>query len=290
MTISNHIPDSELDLLDIEWEFIESASDDALLQQELVKWCNNRNEILSTIICYSNDDANINIALGLPRVFFDKNIPIWLHVKTEYSLSAFLKDSRYKNIVPWGMLDRVPPPNEWIDSTAKNLNYFFRTMNYETCKNDMYANTNQKLCEEIDRYWDTLSIEFKINYENDALGIPSFIRCMRKEAELGNVKLAEKETDFLKGCGMDVYKRLEHVRWLTSVLLRGFRPLTAELKKEYEEAGSNNIKRELKQQFYHPYIVSFENLRPYMVKIDEAVVEFYFYLATKEENKDDNGI
>ena len=290
MTISSHVPDNELDLLDIEWEFIESASDDALLQNKLVEWCNSRNEILTTVICNSNDAVNINIAMGLPRVFFDNNIPIWLHVKTEYSLSAFLIDSRYNNIIPWGMLDKFPEPNKWIDSTAKLLNYFFSTMDYETCRNDKYTNENQQLYEEIDHYWNSLSIEFRINLENETLGIPSIIRCMRKEAEIENVQLRDQEATLLYGIGMDVYKRLEHIRWLTAVLLRGFRPLTSEIKKEYEAAGRNtSIKRELRQHFYHPDIDSYEKLSPHMVKIYEAIVEFYFYLANKDGKKRNYG-
>ena len=261
---TNHVPDAGLDILDIEWEFRESAADDILLQQELVGWCTDENEILTSVICHDNDAANINIALGLPRLFFDKNIPIWLHVKTEFSLSSFLSDSRYNNIVPWGMLDKYPPSDMWINTTAKLLNYYFETMDYATYKNDKYTNFDQQMYEEMERYWNTLSIEQRMNSE-----------------------LVDIKDEILHSYGIkDVYGKLEHVRWVTSMLLRGFRPLTADLKKEYEETGKDfRETRKLRRQFYLPYIDSFDNLPSNIKKIDEAIVDFYLFLAINEEKK-----
>lgn len=268
ISISTHKPDSDQDLMDIEWEFIESVPDDILLQEELSQVCLNENEILTAIVCNENDSKNINIALGLPRVFFDNNIPIWLYLKSDFSLSRYLTGSRYDSIVPWGMLDSYPEQNGWIESTAKLFNYFYSTMDYNTYKNDHYSKASE---EEINMDWNHLSIEMRINTINDTLGLPSILRCMKGQ-DINNRKLTH------------IYERVEHVRWMTSALLRGFRPLPPDLKKEYETNNRNiQYRRELRKQFYHPDIDNYERVREDLHEINISTIKFYKDLADKWE-------
>ena len=269
--VYTHEPDEGHDLLDIEWEFIESVPDDILLQDELCKLCYNKKEILTSIICNNNDAKNINIALGLPRDFFDNNIPVWVYVKSDYSLSTYLRGSRYSNVVPWGMLDSFPVNNSWLDSTAKLTNYFYETMDYNTMENSKYINATKG---EIDFVWNRLPLEYRITIINDAVGVPSMLRCMIELLSSNSNKIFES----------DVFEKVEHVRWLTSVLLRGFRPLTPEMKQDFIESGERTKRKELTRLFYHPDIDNYDNL-PHMEKINHSTIEFYRYLAENWNNK-----
>ena len=269
--IYTHEPDEGLDLLDIEWEFIESVPDDILLQNELSKLCYNKKDILTAIICNNNDSENINIALGLPRDFFDNNIPVWVYVKSDYSLSTYLRGSRYSNVVPWGMLDSFLMDNSWLDSTAKLINYFYCTMDFNTFRNNKYINATK---EEIDIEWNHLPLEYRITTINDTVGIPSMLRCM--------IELLSSNSNSI--FDSDIFERVEHVRWLTSILLRGFRPLTPEMKQDLIESGERGKRTELKRQFYHPDIDYYDNL-PNMAEINHSTIEFYRYLAENWNNK-----
>ena len=259
VSLIQHKPKNNLDLMEIEWEFIESVSDDVLLQSELSDLCDNENEILTIVVCYDNDAKNINTALGLPRKFFDLSIPIWLHVKSDYSLSNMLLDSRYDNISIWGMVSDFKT-DSWYESTAKLINYYYCTMDFNNLTNENYHLADK---EKVENSWNQLTMELKMDIINNVWGLTSMFICM---PELG-------KEHFISDESISILERMEHVRWVTSVVLRGFRPLTEKQKEEL--AKNHQIKRELKRQFYHADIDYYDNCDATLCMINKAIIRLY---------------
>ena len=270
--IYKHVPEEDHDFLDIEWEFIESVPDEFLLQEELSKYVESESSLLSVVVCGHDENQNVSIALGLPKVFFDKSIPVWLYTRSETSLRSFFENSRYDNIMPWGMLNIYTTQEFWEEIAAKHLNYFFENTfgeDKETTDEDNYR---------IENAWEKLPLEMRSATITNATAIPVFVGSMKNWSYVENGFALDDDE-------IEVFAHLEHIRWSVCALLRGYRPLDKETEDKYYSTGGNfrDIAFTLKKQFYNSYICKYENIKDRtMGRIDREIVKYYQQLVYKQ--------
>lgn len=270
--ICKHIPKEEHDFLDIEWEFIESIPDDVLLQNELNKFANCESSLLSVIVCGQDEKQNVSIALGLPKTYFDKSIPVWLYTRSETPLRTFFENTRYDNIMPWGMLNCYTTQDFWEETAAKHLNMFFKRNLEEGNSVTSYDK------HDAEKAWEELTLEKRSEAIISASAIPVFIGSMENWSyDVKGFDISEEE--------LEIFTQLEHIRWSVCALLRGYRPLDKETEERYYLPGTDyyRISDTLRKQFFNQYICKYENIRnEFIGKINRELVKYYQELIYKQ--------
>ncbi len=272
-TLYEHTPKEDLDFLDIEWNFIEAQYDDALLFKELIKYAKDKSSLLSVVVCGNNEPHNVGVALGLPKIFFDEAIPVWLYTRSDTSLRNYLENTRYDNIVTWGMPGSYPTQELWEESAAKHLNVFISKYFERGGELEFVSDKD-----ESEKAWESLSIDNRSATIINAAAAPVFVGSMTDWNYNNNqVRINDKE--------IEVFAQLEHVRWAVCTLLRGYRPLDRDTENEHFVNGGDfhAIMKNLRKQFYNPYICKYENLRSgYKKDLNRAIIHFYRSIIYKE--------
>lgn len=269
--VDYHFPKTENDFLDIEWEFIESIPDETSLQELLGTFCDENNDFLTVVVCNSDESKNASIALGLPKTYYDKSIPIWLYSKAKSTLADYLSMSRYSSIRQWGMVEEGLDWEQWDESSAKLLNYFYMTFDYK----EMVDLNQIPVITEAEDYWERLSVEFKMNTISYLSGVPTMFCCSLEGVhEDTQVKLDDQE--------LPIFAELEHIKWVTCRLLFGYRPLEKKARDAFLQSSDKSALREFQRKhFYHFDIVPYKDLRPSTQKIQLETIKFYMQVLNK---------
>lgn len=242
----NHHPSKDNDFIDIEWNFIETNNNDRKTHKMLVNYLQEKTN-LSVFVCEQDSTKGVNISLNLPKLYYEKNIPVWVYSHNSFNINEYMKGSRYDNIRIWGMSEDISLEKECIEETfAKYLNYYM--------KNDFDSNANT--INIINNTWMRKSIDERYRDIDTASCAISIIKCL-KLGNNGKKKMNEDELHLFMS-------KVEHIRWCISQLLDGYRPLTKQQKEMLSgitnKKDIDKTRMELKKEFYHPYIKPFESL------------------------------
>ena len=131
------------DMLDVDFEFVEGGLSDDFYDSS---------DITTVAICYDDPQQNITLGLNLPENIYGKdNVSVWVYQPTSGDLGKYLKNSRYKNVVTFGMSgDLLDIRNKKNTQIAKRINHYFRR-----CNEAQIDYSNQRL---IEMEWEELSI------------------------------------------------------------------------------------------------------------------------------------
>lgn len=251
--LDTHHPPLKDDLTDIEWEFVESIADDSMVQDMLALLCMDRKEYVTVFVCGHNEVENINIALGLPKIYFDTNIPIWLYAKKDYSIGEYLSGSRYDNIYTWGRAGGIKLDGSMIEKAAINLVKF---------EDEMFG-ANGVIS------WQNDFIDTKQDKFDVVTAIPITVESMKNYSENDNDFILEQDE-------IDLYAQVEHVRWIVSKLIAGYRPTSRDFEKDIADFSNNTLYRHtLKKHFFNEYITHFRNIEDDISNYDKQYIEYY---------------
>lgn len=249
--LDTHQPPVKDDLTDIEWEFVESIADDSILQDMLAILCMDRKEFVTVFVCGHNEVENINIALGLPKIYFDTNTPIWLYAKKDYSIGEYLSGSRYDNIHTWGRAGGIKLDGSVIEKAAISL-VEFETSSYSANR---------------DTSWQRISIDLKQDKFDEVTAIPIMIESMRDYSE----------------DEINIFVQQEHIRWVVSKLIAGYRPTERDFEKEIEFEDQSMYRDTLKKHFFNRFITHYKNLDCEIKSYNRRYIEYYihYWLSTR---------
>lgn len=272
ISISENVPN--IDFLDIEWDFIESDHNDSLLHKELMKFCGCEQAILSIFVCSQDSSKGINLALNLPKIIFDKSVPVWVYSHSGYNINDYMSGTRYDNILTWGMIDDVSPKEEWEEYSAKYLNYYFK--NTGQGYQDFITDNNQYM--QVLQAWDMLSIDNKQRAVDEMSGVPSIVGSIESwSREKESLQILEEE--------LEMMAQTEHIRWCVCELLDGYRPITVEqqhILEEYQLYNNYEYRRNLIKEFYHPDIKPYYQLESYKRDLDKDIILFYCWIINAQ--------
>ncbi len=145
--------------LDVEFEFYEADISDFAIRKQLEEWSSDSNRLLTIAICQPSASQSMATGTYLPNNLYDTDVPIWIYQPTYGDLGHYLKGSRYKNIVTFGMSgENIDVCNEDITKKAMRINHYIKNYNNGTVEYD-----NNRL---IDIEWQECKMYEKWEYIN----------------------------------------------------------------------------------------------------------------------------
>lgn len=243
----NYSPEVGKDFLDIEFEFIEADIESTMMRNKLTEWTTDPKQYLTVAICFESSHHSIATALYMPDAVTDNCIPVWVYQPAQGDLAAYLKGSKFSNIVSFGMSGQEI--SNRINSKdilyAQRLNHFYWHLKEP---NEDYSDTNKMIeewnCGRIYERWSSLY---------NVAAIPTKLR------GIGGIENLESNIEILS--------KVEHNRWNVEKLLMGFRSTSTE-EHENVNAKGKPEKDRLKALFIHDDIRPFDQLDASTADID----------------------
>lgn len=156
---------------DVKFEFVEGDLSIETIRQDISKKACNSQLTTTIAICYNDSRHNITMGINLPNNVYEEksNVHIWVYQPTSGDLGKYLKGSRYKNVITFGMSgNKLDIRNEENIFKAKLINHYFYR---ENDSNIDYSNLFL-----IDKEWEAISISDRWSYIRRAEFIPFLLQ------------------------------------------------------------------------------------------------------------------
>ena len=244
------------DFVDIEWEFVKSDIDSTILREKLNLWASSDRQILTLVLCYEDDEANIASALKLPQEIATHETPVLIRTSNAAMLQM-LCSKKIPGLVPFGMKDYSFDVDMPLITMAKSINYV-----YDCCYNDNYTtessakdilvpiSINQQKAEES---WKMLSNAKRWSNIYHAMTVGYKMRSLGYTIQDWNTlySLSAQEIANLA--------EVEHNRWSVEELFLGYRPANDSEQKTIENDISQ--KKIFRDKFVHFDLRAYKDLR-----------------------------
>ena len=276
--ITTHVPKEGYDFLDTEWDFIESDYNDVYLHHVIEDYCLLEKSILTFFICDENSKESIKQALNLPKIIYDKYIPVWVYSRYRYNINDYMRGTRYDNVMTWGMVDEIIVKEEWEEYSAKYLEYYYETydyMSYEIDENAWEDRVfNERNYGEIMNNWNRLPIDIKQANIESMSAVPSIVGSLSSwTPDTSSISIDPHEAE--------IFSVVEHTRWCTCRLIDGSRVVSVDMRSQIEAELENrkNLseldRRQLLKEFSNPSIKPYQLLPASIHKLDLHIIKFY---------------
>ena len=283
------------DFLDVEFEFIKGDVYSSQIQKLITKWASDETQLLSLIFAMRDSRHNMSIAMNLPDVVYERNVPVFvrqntsskflekLHEKsTKPRKKIIIKDNeaeeipqkgRYANLYPFGMTDIIFDVDKRSQKIAECIHHM-----YSKCEELQWARipTHEEIqnCtwDEIHKKWISLPIALQWSNLYCAYNIAyriHTIKTMRK-SDHDITEITDKEVEILA--------RVEHDRWNVEKLLLGYRK-PSETEDYYSESNFINGKKVKAMKNAHKEMFIHCDIRPYteldnIQEIDKEIIRY----------------
>lgn len=213
------------DFVDVEWEFVDSSVNDAVVRGKLKEWVLSESRQLTIVVSNDDDDTNLSQCVSLPNEIYERGIPVMVRQRQSGLSDSIKSVARYKNVYPFGMLDCGYDVTLPLVKMAKLLNYF-----YDCSYNDKKGVPTVLPREEVDEAWRKVQ-SYKMRFSN----IYNVMTISTKMHTLGH---DDKDVERFYALTSDEIRSLaetEHNRWSVERLIMGSRPCTDEEQKTIRE-------------------------------------------------------
>lgn len=248
------------DFLDVEFEFIKGNAESASIQNYLREVVSDDNCLTTIMICLKDPSLNMEIGLSLPNEIYDKEIPVFICLRSSEALLTMLNRtgyndnySKYSHLYPFGMLENCYDLDYDKLELAQWINYKYSS--------PTETDTPQSL-------WHQLPI---------ALQWSNFYNAYSRDFKLRSFGINDRQ--ILSDTDIELLCMVEHNRWCMEKLLLGFRKPTHEEQAEIDrggevmEAGKRvSVKDWYKSHFIHSDLVPNEQLKKESLMHDRAVI------------------
>lgn len=212
----NFVPEVEFgDFLDVEWEFIDGTINSEFVRNRLVDAGKDNKQKLALAICGEKSSENLDIALHLPQEIYESNIPVAVY-QSEHSelLDKAVSTGMYGNIRCYGeAYDGSDALLQTRSARGKRVNYLYARV---------YGSANAVSPDEA---WAGLSFAHKMSSIASANSIPMKLRTF-------DIVPSSDAIDALSQERLDILSEVEHRRWMSTVLLMGYRAATISERKD----------------------------------------------------------
>lgn len=258
MTEKSVITGNDSELLDIEFEFVETDPQNMTFLQRLEEWSNDDNQFLSIAICGDGDTYNNQLGYSLPQSVYMKEVPVFLYQKKLYQSRAC--HPIYNSIQTFGYDDiGISTDSEEI-RWGKYVNYIY----HQLYGNDAVA-TGAEMRADAERLWNSLSIDKRWSNIYNASSLWYKLRGVGIE----NVRQLASKMDVVHD-RVDVLSEVEHNRWNVEQLIHGYRPTTPS---EHQDILKNpSLKKVYKQNYIHDDIRPYSELDNYTKSKDKELI------------------
>lgn len=203
------------DFVDVEWEFVDGTIHHPEVCKKIESWSKNRCQQLTVFVCHDDDEKNLSESVALPRVIYEKEIPVIVQQRSNGLTDALLRSAIYKNVRPFGMKDCGYDVTLPLVQLAKYLKYF-----YDCSYSNIGVPTELPL-KQVERAWNEEK-SFKMRFSNiyNVMTIATKMRSLGHDAEDADTfyALTQEEIESLA--------ETEHNRWSVERLIQGVRACT----------------------------------------------------------------
>jgi len=270
---------SKTKFTDIELEFVQGRVESPEVREEIKKWTNATDKLLTIAVCFSHSPVSIAAGLYLPDEVYDREIPVFICQETSACTLSLLSNShKYKNVKPFGMLDDAYDLEKINSLLPKIVKYAYD----QTNENKLIDKIEDKatLEENWKNHWkasdNITALKFSNIYNANTIGIKSRSLNILVGQQLSNDQI-------------NLLARIEHNRWNIEKLLMGYRACTLEEEKNIKDKVYT--KQYYRDKFIHNDIRSYEDIKEddkriqaseYDISISKA---FPFMLKEYEQSK-----
>ena len=250
----------DADFLDVEFEFIKGNVESTAIQNYLKDMAINEDRLTSVFVCLKEASHNMVVGLSLPNEIYDREIPVFIRLKSSEALLTMLnqsggdgKYSKYSNLYPFGMLENCYDLDYDKLELAQWINYSYASPTDKDTPASLWRQLPIAL--QWSNFYSAYSRDFKLrSFEGALQGVLS-------------------ETDIERLC------MVEHNRWCMEKLLLGFRKPHQEEQAMIDrremifEAGREiKVARWYKNRFVHSDLVPNEQLDKDSIMHDRDVI------------------
>ncbi|MCQ2188413.1 MAG: hypothetical protein MJZ00_00625 [Paludibacteraceae bacterium] len=268
----------DADFLDSHFEFIKSNAHSPLLRKYIEECADDKNDVLSIMLCYDDPDYNLQVGQNFPfNVYFQAAgvppVPVYVRQYMSRKLVDELRTSeKFRNFYPFGMYTEHHRINETDELRSKAINLTYNQCYkkgddvYDSDGNIFLADLSDKT--ELEEKWSVIqtSLQWSNAYCLDCFYMRR--RNMGDEEDHLKMRYHKDDPDLL------MMAEVEHYRWTTEKLLMGFR------KPSEDEMQNLMVDEELKlyykkKRFVHLDIQSYQKLKrvdPKTFKYDAIIV------------------
>lgn len=137
--------ENDVDGLDVEFDFYETDISNLSMRNKLAEWSADPKQMLTIAICQPKAAQSLAAGIYLPDSIYHQNAdtPIWIYQPTFGDLGNYMKGSRYKNVVTFGMSgESLDVCNETIIGWSMRINHYLKNR-----KNGVVNYSNSRLIE-----------------------------------------------------------------------------------------------------------------------------------------------
>ncbi len=120
---------------DIEFELLNQSTEDAATRDFLIKLVQDDKQITTIVVCISDPDESISVALSLPQEVMNADVPILIRQETRCGLSDLvakvIKENKWKDIRFFGMLHECFGLDSRSDILPQLIHENYRNLNQE---------------------------------------------------------------------------------------------------------------------------------------------------------------
>ena len=187
-----HYPNSDKAQLDFEFEFVEGKLSDENVRHIISQTVGFLQQSTTIALCYDNPQQNITMGLNLPNIVYEdfSKTRIWVYQPTFGNMGYYLRSSRYKNVITFGMLgEDLDIRNTKNIDKAKLINHYFRHQNDTNIK---YSDTDIIKIE-----WKQIDISKRWSYIRCAEFIPFLSKYKNDESKMSIMEHKRNAVDVL---------------------------------------------------------------------------------------------
>lgn len=245
------------DFVDVEWEFVDGGIENIVVQDKLVSWAESAEQLLSVAICHDDDNRNLSEMRIAGDLLQKYELPIYVRQRNSRIVGTVGDSFRYRNVLPFGMLDNGYDVTLPLLETAKKVKWV-----YDFCYNVNVASENENrvlapatiALDELDDHWQSERTAVKrYSCLCNAMTLPTKMRSLgHNEKDWGTFYAISQQE-------IDIIGKVEHNRWSAEELALGFRPCTVAEQQEIEADISQ--KAEYKKKLVHYDLRAYDDLR-----------------------------
>ncbi len=250
------------DFLDIEWEFIDGDINSSFVRERLITVCKDVHRKLAVAICTENSSENLACAIHLPREIYENNVPVAVYQSGHPELlDKAVSTGMYGNLVCYGEASRGSDALlQMRSSRGKRVNYLYASK---------YGSSNGAT---VDNAWASLSFSHKMSSIASANSIPMKLRAF-------GITPSCDAIDSLSDAVLESLSEVEHRRWMSSVLLMGYRAATVS-----ERQDRSRFKQLKSEKYIHLDIAPYDEIASETEK-DLLIVKNIPYILGQGEMK-----
>lgn len=310
------------DFLDVEFEFIKGDIFSQPVQDEISGWATG-DRYLSIFLTMSDQRKNFIMAMNMPDVVYDEDIPVFIRQNRSDNFVTNLRMAenthfeekktkrysysgqtiigtdyrgRYANIYPFGMNDMAFSIDETSLKRAKLINYLYNHADYTNNRfmnlTSLAAITPDELWKQANKEWKELTVALQWSNLYCSYNIITKLASLRVMRHLDPDDTSHDQ-DELTTEELNILAKVEHNRWNVEKLLMGYRKACVcddyyayKMKHKGEEGYDKDAASQLKSNrkiYIHHDIRPYDELEDNTKQLDIEIVKYIPWILKTTE-------